>query len=98
MREPFLDRINQRPVVSDGAMGTMLYARGIPVGSCYDELNLSNPQLVKDVHLAYAKAGADVLESNTFGANRFRLQKFGLQNRLRDLNLAGARLAREVAG
>ena len=98
MREPFLERIDKRPVVCDGAMGTMLYAKGIPLSRCYDELNAAMPQLVKEVHLAYVKAGAEVIETNTFGANKFRLEKFGLGEKVRELNLAGARLAREVAG
>jgi methionine synthase / methylenetetrahydrofolate reductase(NADPH) len=79
-------------------MGTELYARGIPFSRSFDELNLSRPQLVKEVHLSYVKAGADIIESNTFGANRFRLGKFDLAHRVRETNLAGARLAREVAG
>jgi homocysteine S-methyltransferase len=98
MREPFLERIDKRALVCDGAMGTMLYSKGILPNRCYDELNVTAPQLVKEVHLAYVKAGADVIETNTFGANRFRLQKFDLSARVRELNLAGARLAREVAG
>jgi homocysteine S-methyltransferase len=98
MREPFLEKIDKRPVVSDGAMGTMLYAKGIPLSRCYDELNVAIPQLVKDIHLAYVKAGAEVLETNTFGANKFRLEKFGVGEKVRELNLAGTRLAREVAG
>lgn len=98
MREPILQRLEKRIVVCDGAMGTMLYAKGIPLSRCYDELNLSSPQLVKDVHLGYVKAGAEMLESNTFGANRFRLQKSGLADKVREINLAGAKLAREVAG
>jgi len=98
MREPFLGRIDKRPVVCDGAMGTMLYSKGISLNRCYDELNAAMPQLVKEVHLAYVKAGAEVLETNTFGANQFRLQKFGLGEKVREINLAGARLAREVAG
>jgi len=98
MREPFLGRIDKRPVVCDGAMGTMLYSKGISLNRCYDELNAAMPQLVKEVHLAYVKAGAEVLETNTFGANKFRLQKFGLGEKVREFNLAGARLAREVAG
>ncbi|MGO8792779.1 MAG: bifunctional homocysteine S-methyltransferase/methylenetetrahydrofolate reductase [Terriglobia bacterium] len=98
MREPFQERIDKRPVVCDGAMGTLLYAKGIPLSRCYDELNSAMPQLVKEVHLAYVKAGSEVLETNTFGANRFRLQKFGLGERVRELNVEGARLAREVAG
>jgi methionine synthase I (cobalamin-dependent)/5,10-methylenetetrahydrofolate reductase len=98
MREPFLERIDKRPVVCDGAMGTMLYSKGISLSRCYDELNSSMPQLVKEVHLAYVKAGAEVIETNTFGANKFRLEKFGLGEKVRELNLVGARLAREVAG
>ena len=76
----------------------MLYSKGIPLNRCYDELNTAMPQLVKEVHLAYVKAGADVLETNTFGANKFRLEKFGIGEKVRELNLAGARLAREIAG
>ena len=69
-----MERIDKRPLVCDGAMGTMLYDRGIPLNRCYDELNASMPQLVKEIHLAYAKAGAEVLETNTFGATLPRLQ------------------------
>jgi homocysteine S-methyltransferase len=98
MREPFLERIEKRPLVCDGAMGTMLYSKGISLNRCFDELNAAMPQLVKEVHLAYVKAGADVIETNTFGANKFRLQKFGLGERVREFNQAGARLAREIAG
>jgi homocysteine S-methyltransferase len=96
MREPFLQQLEKRALVCDGAMGTMLYSGGISVGRCFDELNLTMPQLVKEVHLGYAKVGADVLETNTFGATRFRLQQFGLSDKVREINLAGARLAREV--
>jgi methionine synthase / methylenetetrahydrofolate reductase (NADH) len=98
MREPILQRLDKRIVVCDGAMGTMLYSKGIPLSRCYDELNLTSPQLVKDVHVGYVKAGAEMLETNTFGANRFRLEKPGLTDKVREINLAGARLAREVAG
>ncbi len=98
MRDPFFQRLEKRIVVCDGAMGTMLYSKGIPLNRCYDELNLVSPQLVKDVHLGYVKAGAEVLETNTFGANRYRLEKSGLADKVREINLAGARLAREVAG
>lgn len=82
----------------DGAMGTMLYAKGVFINKCYDELNLSNPGLVKEVHQAYLRAGAEVIETNTFGANAFRLEKYGLREKVREINLAGARLARECAG
>src|SRR5947208_15998123 len=97
MREPFLDRLEKRPLISDGAMGTMLYSKGIPFSRCFDELNLSMPQFVKEVHLGYVKAGAEVVETNTFGATSSRLKKFELGEQVREINLAGARLAREVA-
>ncbi len=76
----------------------MLYSKGISLNRCFDELNLTTPQVVKEVHLGYAKAGAEVLETNTFGATRYRLQKFDLADKVREINLSGARLAREVAG
>jgi homocysteine S-methyltransferase len=98
MREPFLEKIENRAMVCDGAMGTMLYAKGISPTRCFDELNLSSPQLVKEVHLAYAKVGAEILETNTFGATRRRLEKYNQGEKVREINLAGARLAREVAG
>jgi homocysteine S-methyltransferase len=98
MREPFLEKIENRPMVCDGAMGTMLYSKGISLTRCFDELNLSSPQLVKEVHLAYVKAGAEILETNTFGASRPRLEKHHQGEKVREINLAGARLAREVAG
>jgi len=98
MREPFLEKIENRPMVCDGAMGTMLYAKGIAFTRCFDELNLSSPKLVKEVHLAYAKVGAEILETNTFGATRRRLEKYNQGDKVREINLAGVRLAREVAG
>jgi len=98
MREPFLKRLEKRVLVADGAMGTQLYARGIPFTRSFEELNLTLPQVVKDVQLSYIKAGADLIETNTFGANRFRLDKFGLADKVCEINLAGARIAREVAG
>jgi methionine synthase / methylenetetrahydrofolate reductase (NADH) len=79
-------------------MGTMLYAKGVSLNRCFDELNLVSPQLVKEVHMGYVKAGAELIETNTFGANRFRLAKFDLADKVREINLAGARLARESAG
>ena len=83
--------------VFDGAMGTMLYAKGVYINRSYDELNLSNPDLVREVHEEYARAGADVLETNTFGATAHHLQQYGLENKLREINLAAARIAREAA-
>src|SRR2546422_10711657 len=96
MREPFLERLEKRPLISDGAMGTMLYSKGIPFSRCFDELNLSLPQLVKEVHLGYVKAGAELLETNTFGATSSPLQKFELGAPVRETNLARGRPTREA--
>jgi homocysteine S-methyltransferase len=82
-------------VLCDGAMGTMLYARGIFINRCYDELNLSQPELVREIHAEYLQAGAEVIETNTFGGNAFRLGMHGLKDKVREINLAGVRLARE---
>jgi methionine synthase I (cobalamin-dependent)/5,10-methylenetetrahydrofolate reductase len=84
------DRIH----VFDGAMGTMLYAKGVYINRCYDELNISNPDLVREVHQEYCRAGADILETNTFGATRPKLAEYGLEASLREINIAAARLAR----
>jgi homocysteine S-methyltransferase len=94
--KPFLEAIDQRVLVCDGAMGTMLYARGVFINQCFDALNLTAPDRVAEVHLEYARAGADILETNTFGANRIKLRGFGLADRLRDINVEGARLARRA--
>ncbi len=83
------------PVLCDGAMGTMLYARGVFINRCYDELNLSQPEMVRGVHAEYLQAGAEVIETNTFGANVFRLEHYGLGDKVREINMAGVRLARE---
>jgi methionine synthase I (cobalamin-dependent)/5,10-methylenetetrahydrofolate reductase len=94
---PFLDRLAAGTLVFDGAMGTMLYARGVFLNRCFDELNLSNPDLVRQVHDEYVEAGADVLETNTFGAHRFKLGPHGLESQVRKINREGARIAREAA-
>ncbi len=83
------------PVLCDGAMGTMLYARGVFINRCYDELNLSQPEMVREVHAEYLQAGAEVVETNTFGANRFRLEHHGFEDKVREINVAGVKLARE---
>ncbi len=88
----------ERIVVFDGAMGTMLYAKGVFINQCYDELNLKAPDLVREVHATYAKAGAEVLETNTFGANRVKLTQYGLESQVGEINRAAARIARDVAG
>ncbi len=97
MPTDFLSRLKRAPLMCDGAMGTLLYAKGIFINRCYDELNLSQPDLIRDIHHDYFQAGAEVVETNTFGANSFRLVRHGLAERVRDINLAGARLAREAA-
>ena len=82
-------------VLLDGAMGTMLYGRGIFINRCYDELNLSQPETVASVHAEYLQAGAQIIETNTFGANAVRLERYGLRDKVREINLAGVRLARQ---
>ena len=77
-------------------MGTALYGRGVFLNKCFDELNLTQPELVRSVHEEYLQAGAEIIETNTFGANSFRLHRFGLQDQTRAINQAGARLAREA--
>jgi homocysteine S-methyltransferase len=93
----FREHLASRVLVADGAMGTMLYARGVFINRCFDELNLSAPDLVKTIHQEYATAGAEILETNTFGASRLRLAGFGLAEKLAAINQAGVRLAREAA-
>jgi len=97
MLRPFLAEIDRRVLVCDGAMGTMLYSKGVFVNRCFESLNLSEPDLVAEVHLDYVRAGADVLETNTFGANRVKLASFGLADKVRAINIAGARIARHAA-
>ena len=93
------ERLGQNEViVFDGGTGTYLYAKGIYVNTCFDELNLTNPDIVAEVHREYVAAGADVIETNTFGANRFKLAPHGLEQKVHDINLRGARIAKEVAG
>jgi len=92
----FADIFASRPVLADGAMGTVLYARGIFINRCYDELNISDPSLILAVHEEYLQAGAEILESNTFGANRFRLGRHGLGAKVAEINAAGVRIARQA--
>src|ERR1044072_3807506 len=84
--------------VFDGAVGTMLYAKGVYINRSYDELNLTNPDLVREVHEEYVRAGAEIIETNTFGATGHHLQQHGLEGSLRLINIAAARIAPEAAG
>ena len=92
----FADIFGTRPVLADGAMGTVLYARGVFINRCYDELNLSDPGLILSIHEDYLQAGAEIVETNTFGANRFRLGRHGLAGKVAEINSAGVRLARQA--
>src|SRR5689334_5266465 len=97
--QPFRELLEtDRIHVLDGAMGTMLYAKGVYINRCYDELNLSNPDLVREIHCEYIRAGADIIETNTFGATSYKLQQYGLDNSLHEINASAARIAREAAG
>jgi len=93
----FRARLLNHVMVADGAMGTVLYSKGIFINRCFDELNLSSPALIKETHQEYVKAGAEIIETNTFGANRARLASFGFAEKLKAINQAGVRLAREAA-
>jgi methionine synthase I (cobalamin-dependent)/5,10-methylenetetrahydrofolate reductase len=95
--KPLLERLAQGVIVADGAMGTMLYSRGVFVNRCFDELNLSSPGLVRTIHAEYVEAGAELLETNTFGAQRLKLAAHGLEGQVAKINREGARLAREAA-
>src|SRR5579872_1609483 len=96
MSTDLLARIKQSAVLCDGAMGTLLYAKGIFINRCYDELNLSQPDLIRGIHHDYLQSGAEIIETNTFGGNSFRLARHSMASQVRDINFAGARLAREA--
>ncbi|RME88215.1 MAG: bifunctional homocysteine S-methyltransferase/methylenetetrahydrofolate reductase [Anaerolineae bacterium] len=95
-RHAFLAALEEGVLLADGAMGTMLHARGVDFDQCFDELNLTNPALVADVHREYIEAGAQVILTNTFGANRYKLSRHGLEDRVAEINRAGVELARRV--
>jgi homocysteine S-methyltransferase len=97
MADTFREALSERVIIFDGAMGTEIYKHGVFINRCYDELNLSQPDIVSAIHGEYRKAGADVLTTNTFGANRLRLGAYGLEDRVRDINASAVRLAREAA-
>ncbi len=94
----FLQRLAESVLIGDGATGTYIYQKGVPLGRCYEELNLSNPHLIKLIHKEYIEAGAEIIETNTFQANSLRLARYELDKKAREINLAGARLARQTAG
>lgn len=96
--KPYLEQVMDRPIVLDGAMGTMLYEKGVFVNACYDELSLTRPDLILEIHRAYAEAGADMLLTNTFGANRMKLKAFGLGDKVAQINAQAVQLARKAAG
>src|SRR5215813_10051511 len=97
MADNFLARVKQSRILCDGAMGTLLYAKPIFINRSYDELNLSHPELIRGIHHDYLQAGAEIIETNTFGANSFRLARHSMADRVREINLAGARVARDAA-
>ncbi|MCX7707315.1 MAG: homocysteine S-methyltransferase family protein, partial [Anaerolineae bacterium] len=96
MSHPFLDRLARGPVLGDGAMGTMLHARGAALDQCLEQLNLTRPDWVREIHLAYIRAGAEIIQTNTFAASRPRLTDFGLADQTREINFRGVKLAREA--
>jgi len=95
--QEFRDQLSRRVLVADGAMGTMLYSRGVFINRCFDELNVAQPDIVRGIHQDYVKAGAEILETNTFGATRPRLAAFGIAEKLKDINRAAVRIAREAS-
>ncbi len=97
MKKEFYKLLDEGVVIFDGAMGTMLYERGIFINRCFDELNLSNPSMVKKIHEEYISAGSDIIETNTFGANEFKLKLHGIEDEMALINERGARIAREAA-
>jgi homocysteine S-methyltransferase len=97
-KKEFLDRVTENVLLFDGAMGTMIYAHGVYINRCYDELNLSQPKIIQKIHQSYLDAGCDCLETNTYGANRIKLTGFGMEHLTEEINRRGAEIAREVAG
>lgn len=96
MPDQFRDRLEKDVLLCDGAMGTLLFARGVSYQHCFDEVNLSNPKLVQQIHQDYIQAGAELVETNTFGANPVKLIAHGLEDKVREINFRGAKIAREA--
>jgi homocysteine S-methyltransferase len=97
MAGDLIARLQKAPILCDGAMGTLLYSKGVFINRCYDELNISQPELVRSIHHEYLQAGAEIIETNTFGGNAFRLARHSLADRVTEICLAGARIGREAA-
>src|SRR5207247_1732805 len=93
---PFLERLRRGPLLGDGAMGAQLHARGVIFDHSFDELNLTESKIVEEIHRAYISAGAELIETNTFGANRIKLARHGLDGQVRDINVRAVKLAREA--
>jgi methionine synthase / methylenetetrahydrofolate reductase(NADPH) len=96
MEHPIMNQLYQRPLLCDGAMGSLLYARGVTYEQCFDALNLSQPELIANIHREYISAGAEIIETNSFGANRAKLEAYNLGNKVREINIRAVRLAREA--
>src|SRR3990170_2280447 len=97
MPNSLFDKLRASPLLADGAMGTMLHAHGVPFDRCFDELNLSQPATVAEIHRAYVDAGAQLIVANSFGANRYKLGQQGLGSKVGEINAAAVSLARRVA-
>lgn len=95
-RSEFKQRLDQKPLLLDGAMGTLLHSRGIPIDQCFDGINLNQPGIVADIHRTYIEAGADLIETNSFGANRYKLAEYNLQSQVRAINQSAVTIARRV--
>ncbi|HEV2583958.1 MAG TPA: homocysteine S-methyltransferase family protein, partial [Ktedonobacteraceae bacterium] len=96
MEHILLETLRRQPVLCDGAMGSLLHARGITYERCFDALNLSYPEVIAGIHREYASAGAQILETNSFGANRAKLEEYGLEEQVRVINMSAVKLAREA--
>jgi len=93
----FRERLQQaQPILGDGAMGTLLHQHGVPITTCFDELNLTHPEQVERIHKGYLEAGSELIETNTFGANRYKLAKHGLEGKVTAINRAAVELAKRV--
>ncbi len=96
-RKNIIEKMKETPLVFDGAMGTVIYEKGVFINACYDELNLTNPNMIKSIHQDYVESGADVILTNTFGANKFKLEKYCIADKLYEINYQGAKIARNAA-